>query len=78
MTNIPNEDIHIITNGQGIWMVEIGNRLMRDEDLLIAISSNHKSKILEFQTESEAHEAIIKYKQQIEMFQMFSKKKLYE
>jgi hypothetical protein len=50
------------------FLVELDSgRLLRDEDLLIVISSNFKSTVLKFKTREEAQEALAKYKQRLWM-----------
>lgn len=63
-------------NSQGMYRVALSpGRWLRDEDLEFAISSNHKSVVLNFRTPAEAYEAYSKYLNNQEILKLgFSRK----
>jgi hypothetical protein len=57
-----SERFKIFKNDEGIYRVQVqdslGGRWLLDEDLMVAIFSSHKSKILDFYSEDQAQAAI--------------------
>lgn len=63
----------ICKNSEGVYRVDKGNGWLRDDDLMFCISSNHRSKILNFSSESEARAAMRDYETKLEMMAMTAK-----
>lgn len=51
----------IYQNSDGVFRVKVGNRWLLDEDLMIMISSNHRSEVLNFFSREDAQDAINQY-----------------
>lgn len=63
----------ICKNSDGFYRVDMGNGWMTDADLMYMISSNHRSRVLTFTSESEARAAIRDRENMLRVLEMTSK-----